>query len=139
MTTKFAQVKSGLDANVAWRADVVKEERARWQSVLAQVPKSREKMAVILLGDPRVHMTDAEIIETCNVGMAPENGDTSTNERQALYAAGLTEAARLLNKPVPIIPVAYPAQSREFQLDPALYAAGEKMARELKPFMATAR
>ena len=65
---------------------------------------------------------------------------SSTTGRQALYAAGLTEAARLLDKPVPNhIPEAYPATSREFQLDPALYAAGADMAKSLKPFMVTAR
>ena len=51
----------------------------------------------------------------------------------------MTEAARLLDKQVPIIPEAYPATSREFHLDPALYVAGEAMAQALKPFMANAR
>jgi hypothetical protein len=137
MTTKFDQVKAGLEANGAMRAEVAKQEKARWKEVFAKIPAARQKMATILLSDPRVHMTDAEIIATCHVGLPSSEGDTST--KQALYAAGLTEAARLLDKPVPTIPEAYPAQSREFQLDPALYAAGEKMARELKPFIATAR
>jgi hypothetical protein len=80
-------------------------------------------------------MTDAEIIATCNFGHAPEGDSQSAQQR--LCAAGMTEAARLLDKPVPAtIPEAYPATSREFQLDPALYTAGEAMAKALKPFMA---
>jgi hypothetical protein len=137
MTTKFETIKRGLEANVALRAEVVKEEKARWKTVLAQVPKCRQKMATILLSDPRVHMTDAEIITTCNIGRTPE--DDGQSAQQKLFAAGMTEAARLLDKQVPVIPEAYPAMSREFHLDPALYAAGADMAKSLKPFMVTAR
>ena len=50
----------------------------------------------------------------------------------------MTEAARLLDKPVADIPEAYPATSREYHLDPALFQAGEAMAKALKPFMVTA-
>jgi hypothetical protein len=106
---------------------------------LAQVPEHRKKMAMILLSDPRAKgMTTAEIITTCNFGQAPEGDGQSA--QQKLFAAGMTEAARLLDKPVPInIPEAYPTTSREFHLDPALYAAGADMAKSLKPFMVTAR
>jgi hypothetical protein len=139
MSLKFEQVKAGLEASVATRRKIADDEKARWQSVLAQVPKRRQKMAMTLLGRAKGLMTDAEIIETCNVGVASSASD-SPNGKQALYAAGLTEAARLLNKPVPVnIPEAYPATSREFQVDPALYVAGADMAKSLKPFMVNAR
>jgi hypothetical protein len=139
MATKFAQVKAGLEANVAWRADVAKQENERWKEVFAKIPAARHRMATILLGHPRVHMTTEEIIKTCNVGQTAPEADTPTGQ-QVLYAAGLTEAARLLDKPVPVnIPEAYPATSREYHLDPALFQAGEAMAKSLKPFMVTAR
>ena len=84
-------------------------------------------------------MTTTEIIATCNVGQTAPEGDTARGQ-QALYAAGMTEAVRLLDKPVPTnIPEAYPATAREYQLDTALYAAGADMAKSLKPFMVTAR
>jgi hypothetical protein len=139
MTTKFAQVKAGLEANVAWRADVAKQEKERWKEVFAKIPAARHRMATILLGDPRAaHMSTAEIITTCNIGHTPEADTQSAQQR--LYAAGMTEAARLLGKPAPVtIPEAYPAGSSEFHLDPALYAAGADMAKSLKPFMVAAR
>jgi hypothetical protein len=133
--SRFEQIKAGLEASVSVRRKIETNEKQRWQSVLAQVPERRQKMAMTLLGNAKNLMTDAEIIATCNFGHAPE-GD-SQSAQQGLYAAGMTEAARLLDKPVPAtIPEAYPATSRELQLDPALYAAGEQAARELKSFMA---
>jgi hypothetical protein len=51
----------------------------------------------------------------------------------------MTEAARLLDKPLPVIREAFPVKSREFRVDPALYAAGAAMAKSLSPFMASAR
>jgi hypothetical protein len=139
MATKFAQVEAGLEANVAWRADVAKQEKERWKEVFAKIPGARHRMATILLGDPRAaHMSTAEIITTCNIGHTPEADTQSAQQR--LYAAGRTETARLLDKPVPVnIPEAYPATSREYHLDPALFQAGEAMAKSLKPFMVTAR
>jgi len=130
MATKFAQVKAGLEFDAARN-----EVKAQWKRVLSQVPRHRQKMAMLLLESGR--MTDAEIITTCHVGLTPE-GDTPTGE-QALFAQGMTDAAALLSKPVPTIPEAYPAASKELRLDPALYAAGADMAKSLKPFMASAR
>jgi hypothetical protein len=137
MTMKFETVKRGLEASVSVRRKIEMDEKQRWQSVLAQVPEHRQKMAVTLLGKAKNLMTDAEIVATCRVGLAPLEGDTSitNNGKQALFAAGLTEAARLLGKPAPTIPEAYSPTAPEFQLDPVLYAAGADMAKSLKPFM----
>jgi hypothetical protein len=137
--TKFEMIKRGLEANAAARTKIADDERSRWRTVFAQIPEHRQKMATILLGDPRARgMTTAEIITACNVGHAPEGDGQSAQQR--LFAAGMTEAARLLDKPVPVnIPEAYPATSREFQVDPALYVAGADMAKSLKPFMVNAR
>jgi hypothetical protein len=91
-------------------------------------------------------MTTAQIIETCNVEASPmATGDTSitattATEKQALFEAGVTSAAHLLGKAPPAtIPEAYPDTAAEFHIDPALYAAGEAVAKSLKPFMANAR
>ena len=138
--SKFAQVKQGLLADISARSAVAADERARWKKVMAQVPESRKKMAIALLGDPRVgrYMSDEEIVRTCNFGHSSEG--ESHSAQQALFAQGVQDAARLLNKPVPTnIPVAYPATAHALKLDPALFAAGEAMARELKPFMMNAR
>lgn len=138
MSKQFEKVKAGLEANIAMRAEAAKDEKQRWKTVLSQVPAERHKMAQKLLSDPRVRMSDVEIVKTCNIGMAAPEGDTSTG-KQALFAAGMTEAARLLDKPAPSVPEAYPDAPREFHIDPARFAAGEAMARELKSFMASAR
>jgi hypothetical protein len=138
MTTKFAQVKAGLEASVSARRKIESAEKERWQSVLAQVPQRRQKMAVTLLGNAKNLMTDAEIVEACHVGL--DSDTPSTTGKQALYAAGMTEAASLLGKPAPaVIPETFPATSAEFHVDPALFQAGEAMAKSLKPFMASAR
>jgi hypothetical protein len=131
---KFEPVQRGWAGN----ADAAQEEKARWKTVMAQVSEHRKKMATILLSDPRAaHTPTAAIIEACNIGHTPE-GTTPTG-RQALYAAGMTEAAHLLKKPARSVPEAFPATAREFHLDPALYAAGADMVKSLQPFMVPGR
>ncbi len=46
---KFEPVQRGWAGN----ADAAQEEKARWKTVMAQVPEHRKKMATILLSDPR--------------------------------------------------------------------------------------
>jgi hypothetical protein len=60
------------------------------------------------------------------------------NEQQALFAAGVTNAAHLLGKDVPDIPAAFHNEPQK-GFDQALYQAGAKAALELKQFMRSAR
>jgi hypothetical protein len=133
--SKVAQVKAGLEASVATRRKITDAEKQRWQSVLANVPERRQKMAMTLLGDPRASsMSVEEIVTTCNVGVTQSAGESQSGQ-QKLYEAGMRESAALLGRPKDFdVPTVF-TDAPQPQFDQAAVARGEAMAKGLKRFM----
>lgn len=145
--TTFEQIQAGLATNRTGRQQGADAERARWQEVFAKIPRASRKMATFLLGDSRSNMTTAAIIEACNVGHTPSStthratpviSDTPALSReQELGALAVKETARLLGiaapASLPELPRPIPRAGREHQIDPALQAAAEALAKRLAP------
>jgi hypothetical protein len=153
--TTFEQIQAGLGADVTRRRtsaaaarEGAAEERARWKAVFAAIPAAQQKMATLLLSDPRCKMSDAEIIAACNVGVTPPVNDMATlseplfdsptsRRESELAALAVSETARLLGKPIPAtlpeLPKLIPRAGRGWQIDPALQIAAEALAKRLAP------
>jgi hypothetical protein len=66
-----------------------------------------------------------------NLRLRSGNEPAAANDQQALFAAGATNAAQLLSKDCPDIPVAF-HDAAPVKFDPALYQAGAKSAITLR-------
>jgi hypothetical protein len=155
--TTFEQIQAGLGADVTRRRtsaaaarEAAAEVRQRWQSIFAAIPPAQQKMATLLLSDPRCTLTDAEIVEACNVGVTPPVNDSplatlsepsfdspASRRESELAALAVLETSRLLGKTppatLPPMPKPIPRAGRGWQVDPALQIAAEALAKRLAP------